>query len=186
VFGDLLTWFDRLPWDLAGRALDDSLARLGDLAGSATPLYVTLEVIAWAAFGALTYRLVNRPGDRRRESAGGGFPRGRLGVVALFASMLVFAMTSGRVQPASYTVPAWTLPLLSFFLGYAARSLSRVTDRLTGTAAREPAEALGERRALVSQVIDASRPRDLDELRSTLKALTREVVEIGVAERRRR
>jgi len=156
-----------------------------------SPVYSMLEVLFFSLFGVLTNLLVDAAEQLRRGryqplEQWVGYTKLLYG--PLFAAVFVLAMINGLLGPESQPIRVWTLPLASFFFGYASRriagAIDRVLDRTFGepqaAVARPPGPSMDRSHELVARLMEASRPTDFHQLRACAKELTREIVECEV------
>ncbi len=103
----------------------------------------------------------------------------------ILAVVLVLALINGFFTVENYKLRVWTLPLVGFIFGYAARRTARlvekVIERFLGKAeqgiAKGPEAASAKQTALVNDLKNALKPRNMEDLRSQAKKLAKEITE---------
>lgn len=172
------------------RDLEDMAPPLSCLFFWTSPTLSVIEVLFWSFFGVLTNLLVNSAEYLRK----GNFAPVERWVAytklvygPILSVVLVMAIINGFFEVESYQVRVWTLPLVGFIFGYAARRAANLVDkiieRFLGKAEKgieQGPEAVAARRAaVVEEFKNALRPRNMEELKSQAKALARKMTEAG-------
>ena len=179
------------------RLVRSQLASLEDLAPPSAQLFfwtapnkAVFEVLFWAFFGVITNLLVNAAEYLRQ---GNFIPRERFVAYTklvygpILATVMVLAIIFGWFDLGAYSTRVWTLPLVAFLFGYAARRTATLFDKLQdkvfGAADKSidegPVRILEARSRALDRLREAVRPLTLTELRDQAKQLTRE--QIGIA-----
>jgi len=171
--------------------LDDLSPPLSRMFFWTTPTLSVFEVLFWSLFGVLTNLLVNSAEYLRKgtfQPVETWVAYTKLVYGPILAVVLVLALINGFFGIESYQVRVWTLPLVGFLFGYAARRtanlVEKLIERFMGRAEKGIAagpEAVAKRRiAMIKELKEALRPRNMDELRNQAKKLVKELTTSAV------
>ena len=162
-----------------------------------SPSLSILEVYFWALFGVLTNLFYNstehlRKGTFNPNERWVAYTKAHYGPV--LAVVLVLAMVFGWFKIESYAIRVWTLPLVGFIFGYAARRTARlfetVLERFMGKAEEAanagPKAARASNSRVLNKLIEVTRPRTFEELRQDAKKIGAEIVEKALADKEKR
>ena len=171
--------------------LDDLSPPLSRMFFWTTPILSVFEVLFWSLFGVLTNLLVNsaeylRKGTFKPVETWVAYTKLVYGPI--LAVVLVIAIINGFFGIESYQVRVWTLPLIGFLFGYASRRTANLVDKLIerfmGKAeegiAAGPEAVAKKRIAMIKELKETLRPRNMDELRHQAKKLAKEVTASAV------
>jgi len=151
-----------------------------------TPTLSTFEVLFWALFGVLTNLLANSAEYLRKgtfQPIETWVAYTKLVYGPILAVVLVLALINGFFNIESYQVRVWTLPLVGFLFGYAARRTANAFDKLIekfmgkaekGIEAGPEVETV-RRNKIVDELKKTLRPKDMDELKTQAKKLVKEM-----------
>ena len=159
-----------------------------------SPSLAIVEVYFWALLGVLTNLFYNsaehlRKGTFNPNERWVAYTKAHYGPV--LAVILTLAMVFGWFKIESYEIRVWTLPLVGFIFGYVSRSTARlfenIVERFMGKAEEAaragPEGARASTTRVLNVLMEATRPRNFEELRHDAKILAGEVVEKKLADK---
>jgi hypothetical protein len=157
-----------------------------------SPSLSIVEVLFWALFGVLTNLLVNAAEYLRKDNFNPNevwVAYTKLVYGPVLATVLVLALINGWFSVESYDIRVWSLPLVAFLFGYAARRTARLVDvvlaRFLGQAEQGaragPGAVAAERERNFALLRELTRPRSFKDFRDQAKKLARETVAIEAA-----
>jgi hypothetical protein len=186
--GDRLFDLDRLVRNQYA-ALETLFPPVTQLFFWTSPRYVVFEVLFWSLFGVLTNLLVNSAEHLRK---GDFVPRERFVAYTklvygpILATVMVLAIIFGFFDLGPYSTRVWTLPLIAFIFGYAARRTARLFDKLQdkvfGAAEKSieegPQRIADERANALTRLKDVVRPTTFAQIEDQAKHIAAEHIAI--------
>ena len=155
------------------------------------PVGSLFEVLFWSFFGVVTYLLVNsaeylRTGQFKPSERWVAYTKLVYGPI--LSLVLVLAIMYGYFDLGGYEVRVYTLPLVAFLFGYAARNivtlLDKLLERVLGEAGKSieagPEAAMARRQAEIAQMMASDSPDSLRNLAVKAKEIAGKVISASV------